>query len=222
MIARRLQQNAYRANAEGSMRKFATLLAFVVLLALPQAWGFDYARYQATDLDALMTQPGPARGVDIHPALPLKLEVTLVSYAEGCQTALLKKTMLMAGIAKEYVDGLQVMGCIKVRSAKGKELRIFVQDVVSSFLPREVPLGSPLTLFAIHVFTAPEGPGLLVNEFSTVAGSDPAKSGSASDQAANGAPCGCGTADFHPGIDMTNDAAGAPVQAVDDGVVGRS
>lgn len=149
------------------MRKIASLVAFVVLLGLPPAWGFDYARYQVTDLDALMTQPRPARGVDIHPALPLKLTVTLVSYAEACETGLLRKTMLTAGIAKDQVAALQVLGCIKVRSAKGKELRVFVQDVVSSFLPREVPLGSPVTLFAIHVFTAPEGPGLLVNEFST-------------------------------------------------------
>jgi len=199
------------------MRKFSSLVAAIVLLGMPQAWGFDYARYQASDLDALLTQPRPARGIDIHPALPLKLTVTLVSYAEGCQTELLRKAMLMAGIAKDQVAALQVLGCIKVRSAKGTELRIFIQDVVSSFLPQEVPLGSPLTLFAIHVFTSPEGPGLLANEFSTEAGSDPAKSGS--DQQANGAPCGCGTADFHPGIDVTNDAAGAPVQTVDDGVV---
>jgi murein DD-endopeptidase MepM/ murein hydrolase activator NlpD len=193
------------------------LAVAVVMLGFPPAWGFDYARYQPTDLDALMAQPRPARGVDIHPALPLKLEVTLLSYAEGCRTELLKKTMITGGFAKEQVDGLQVMGCIKVRSAQGKELRIFIQDVVSSFLPREVPLGSPVTLFAIHVFTSPEGPGLLVNEYSTEAGNDPAKS--SSDQGTNGAPCGCGTADFHPGIDVTNDVAGAPIQAVDDGIV---
>jgi murein DD-endopeptidase MepM/ murein hydrolase activator NlpD len=189
----------------------------VVLLGAPPARGFDYARYQATDLDALIAQPRPARGVDIHRALPLKLEVTLVSYAESCQTELLRKTMVTAGFSKDQLDGLQVMGCIKVRSAQGKELRIFIQDVVSSFLPREVPLGSPVTLFAIHVFTAPEGPGLLVNEYATKAADDPAKS--SSDQGANGAPCGCGTADFHPGIDVTNDAAGAPIQAIDDGIV---
>ena len=92
---------------------------------------------------------------------------------------------------------------------------------MSSFLPNEVPLGSPLTLFAIHVFTSPDGPGLLVNEFSTAATNAPAKSGSASDAPAkgNGPPCGCGSPDFHPGMDVTNDIAGATVQAVDDGVV---
>jgi hypothetical protein len=201
------------------MHRIAGLAVAVVLLGAAPAFGFDYARYEAIDLDALMMQPRPAKGIDLYPARPFKLAVTLVSYAEGCQTVLLKKAMLMAGIAKDQVDAVKVMGCIKVRSAKGADLRLFIQDVVSGFLPREIPLGSPVTLFAIHVFTAPEGPGLMVNDFATEAGNDSAKSGRAPGQQANGAPCGCGSADFHPGIDVTNDAAGAPVQVVDDGIV---
>jgi hypothetical protein len=204
-----------------SLRKLAGVAATVLLVGSSSAWGFDYARYEATDLDALLAQRRPQVGVDLYPGRPLKLTVTLASYAAPCQTALLTKTLIMAGIAKDRVDGLQAAGCIKVRSAKGKELRMFIQDVVSSFLPREVPLGSPVTLFAIHVFTSPEGPGLLVNEYSAEAGRDPEKSAPSSDQAVKGTkpPCGCGTADFHPGIDVTNDTAGGPVQAMDDGVV---
>ena len=194
----------------------------VVLLGFSSAWGFDYTRYQATDLDALMAQPRPRTGVDLYPARPLKLKVTLASYPEPCQSGLLTRTMITAGIPKNQVDTLQVSGCIKVRSAGGKELRIFIQDVVASFLPRQVPLGASVNLFAIHVFTSPEGPGLLVNEFSTDDGGNPAKAAT-SDQAAKAStpPCGCGTADFHPGVDMTSDTAGAPVQAVDDGIVLR-
>jgi hypothetical protein len=200
-----------------SPHKLANIAVAIVALGCASAWGFDYARYQETDLDALLAQPRPRSGVDIDRGRPLQLKVTLVSYAESCQTTLLKKTMIVAGIPKDQVDALQVAGCIRVRSANGKELRLFIQDVVSAFLPREVPLGSPVTLFASDVFTSPEGPGLLVNEFSVQAGSAPAKA----DDAANGTspPCGCGTTDFHPGVDMTNDRAGTPVQVVDDGVV---
>jgi murein DD-endopeptidase MepM/ murein hydrolase activator NlpD len=203
------------------MRRLAGVAAVVVLLGAPSAWGFDHARYEASDLDALLTQRRPQSGIDIYPARPLKLKVTLLSYGEGCQTGLLSKTMLTAGIPKDRVDTLQVTRCIKVRSGKGKDLRMFIQDEVSSFLPKEVPLGGSLTLFAIHVFTSAEGPGLLVNEFLTEAAGDRAKSGSASGQAADATapPCGCGSADFHPGIDMTSEVAGAPVQAVDDGFV---
>jgi hypothetical protein len=63
--------------------------------------------------------------------------------------------------------------CILVRSRKGRDFRMFIQDVVSDFLPKEVPLGTPVTLFAVHVYTTPEGPALLVNEFLTDASNDP-------------------------------------------------
>ena len=43
----------------------------------------------------------------------------------------------------------------------------------------------------------------------------------AADKAAMGGPCGCGTPEFHPGADFASDKAGAPVQAMDDGVVVR-
>jgi hypothetical protein len=197
----------------------AGMAALVVTFGALPAQCFDFERYRATDLDALLAQPRPAKGIDIYPVLPLRLDVTLVSYATSCQTTLLRKAMVAAGITQQQVDTLEVEGCIKVRSAKGKELLIFVQDVVSSFLPKEIPLGSRVTLFAIHVFTAPEGPGLLVNEFSTGAAVAAGKSGPTSDRQVNGPPCGCGTADFHPGIDMTNDTAETPVRAVGDGVV---
>jgi hypothetical protein len=161
----------------GSARKPFNIATVVILLGSPAAWGFDYTRYEATDLDALMAQPRPRSGVDIYSARPLKLKVTLVSYAEGCLTSLLNKSMVTAGLPKAQVDALQVTSCIKVRSAKGKELRMFIQDVVASFLPKEVPLGNSVTLLAIHVFTTAEGPGLLVNEFLAEAGGDPAGGG---------------------------------------------
>jgi hypothetical protein len=158
----------------GSARKLFNIAVLVVLLGSPSAWGFDYTRYEATDLDALMAQPRPRSGVDIYQTRPLKLKVTLISYAEGCLTSLLNKSMITAGVPKAQVDTLQVTSCIKVRSAKGKELRMFIQDVVASFLPKEVPLGSPMTLLAIHVFTTADGPGLLVNEFVAEAEGDAA------------------------------------------------
>jgi len=94
----------------------------------------------------------------------MKLKVTLVAYAEACKTGFLMKSMSMAGVADPNV---KITRCIQVRSAKGKQLRLFIQDVVADFLPKEVPLGSALTLFAVHLFTGQDGPGLLVNEFHT-------------------------------------------------------
>ena len=129
------------------------------------AWGFDFERYQATDLDELMEKKRPQTGVDLLSARPLKLSVALASYGEACNTAFLKRMMIVIGLPKEMVEGTTITRCIKARSANGKVVPLFIQDRVSEFLPKEIPLGSPLTLFVIHVFTAPDGPGLLVNEF---------------------------------------------------------
>jgi hypothetical protein len=153
------------------MRKLANFAAMVLLLGCPPALGFDFARYQTTDLDALMGAR-PRSGLDLYGPRPLKLRVTLVSYAEACETASLKISLDMTGVVMDH-DAHPVTRCIMVRSKQGKDLRMFIQDVVSDFLPKEVPLGSPVTLFAIHVYTTTHGPGLLVNEFLTDASNDP-------------------------------------------------
>jgi murein DD-endopeptidase MepM/ murein hydrolase activator NlpD len=178
----------------------------VALFALP-ALAFDYDRYQETDLDALLAKKRPASGVDLFSVLPMKLNVTLAAYGEPCQSGMAIKSLTMAGV---FNPDVKITRCIQVRSAKGQQVKLFIQDEVSNFLPKEVPLGGALTLFAVHLYTGKDGPGLLVNEFrtETTAG-------------ATEPPCGCGSPDFHPGIDVTNDAERAPVQAVDDGVVVR-
>jgi hypothetical protein len=48
--------------------RFAYVAAILVLLGASKVWAFDYARYQAADLD-LMEQRRPQMGVDIHPGL---------------------------------------------------------------------------------------------------------------------------------------------------------
>jgi hypothetical protein len=191
-------------------RVFFAAFVFIAVFDLLPAFGFDYGRYEAADLDALLARKRPQSGLDLYPASALKLTVTLASYAAPCQTGLLKKSMTMAGVS--FPEGTQITRCINVRSAKGKQLRMFIQDAVSDVLPKEVLLGGQVTLFAVHLFTAPEGPGLLVNEFST--GDVPPQ------QSEVPAPsCGCGSPDFHPGFDLPDEKAGAPVEAADEGVV---
>jgi hypothetical protein len=193
--------------------KFKRLVALFVLLGISKAWGFDYARYQAADLDDIMEQHRPQAGVDIHPALPLKLNVALAAYAEDCQVGILKKTMIAAGISNTAVEALPVSRCIKVRSGKSRILSLFIQDPVAEFLRKEVTLGSQMTLYAIHVFTDPDGPGLLVNEFAAATAGN-----AAALSVGKASGCGCGTPDFHPGTDYST-TEGTPVLAAEDGVV---
>lgn len=192
-------------------------LLLVVLGAVPDAVRaeFDFARYKETDLDEFLARRRPASGMDVYPMSPVKLDVTLASHGGPCASGALKRSLMMGGMPKPDADGLQVTNCITVRSAKGRELKVFIQDVVYGFLPNEVPVGDKLSVYAIHAFTSPEGPGLLVNEFLTP------RSFPRADTPKNTAmtSCGCWTQDEHPGVDFTSDKAGGPVAAMSDGVV---
>jgi hypothetical protein len=205
-----------------ALRRLRFGMGLVVFVAT-SAFAFDYARYQAADLDDILAHRRPQSGLDLYAAKPFRLEVKLVSYEETCAVQAVPTAMTMLGFSKEQIDGVQASRCIKVRSAKGKEAVLFIQDVVRAYLPREVPLGGSLTLFAIHLFTAPEGPGLLVNEFEAPKPKDDAKGGAAAaaDKTEMKPPCGCGTPEFHPGMDVSNGMAGGPVQTMEDGVVVR-
>ena len=200
-----------KARVAAALRRLGGAVALAALAAAP-AFAFDYARYQSTDFDDILAQPRSKTGLDLHGGEAVRLEVKLVSYEEKCAVDAVPQTMRMLGFSKEMIDAAQASRCIKVRSAKGHEALLFVQDVVRAFLPREVPLGSTMTVFAVHLFTTNVGPGLLVNEFDF-------KKPGGSDKAGMQPPCGCGTVDFHPGVDLTSDTEGGPVQAMDDGVV---
>jgi hypothetical protein len=195
----------------------AASLLLVALCAISDAARaeFNFARYKETDLDEFLARRQPATGLDVYPMSPLKLDVTLASHGEPCASGALKRSLIMSGMPKQDADSLQATNCITVRSAKGQELKVFIQDVVYGFLPGEVPVGDKLSLYAIHAFTSPEGPGLLVNEFLTP------RSYPRADKPANKTmtSCGCWIQDEHPGVDFTMDKAGGPVAAMADGVV---
>ncbi|MFK4498562.1 hypothetical protein ABIF86_002853 [Bradyrhizobium japonicum] len=195
----------------------AVSLLLVVLSAVPDAARaeFNFVRYKETDLDEFLARRRPAAGLDVYPMSPLKLDVTLASHGEPCASGALKRSLIMSGMPKTDAVALQATNCITVRSAKGRELKVFIQDVVYGFLPAEVPVGDKLSLYAIHAFTSPEGPGLLVNEFLTP------RSFPRADKPADKTmtSCGCWTQDEHPGVDFTSDKAGGPVAAMADGVV---
>ena len=149
-----------------TISKIVRAAAAVALLCASAAHGFDYSRYQAADLDEIIEQPRPRTGADLLPQTPLKIIGTLIAYGEPCNTGFLKKAMLMGGITQATIDAVPVTRCIKLRTAKGKEVRLFIQDAVSDFLPKEIPLGSAVTLFVLRVFNDANGPGLLTSEFS--------------------------------------------------------
>lgn len=144
----------------GCVALAATIFVGVGFVA---AEGFNYARYKPTDLDELVERKRPTDGADLFPGVPLKIVVKLESYAEPCNVGFLKRTMVIGGMRN---DAVQITRCVNVRTAKNKVVPLYIQDQVAEFLLKEIPLGSAVTLFAIHMFTTSDRVGLLVNEFS--------------------------------------------------------
>jgi hypothetical protein len=192
--------------------RFTCLIAILLVLGALPTWGFDYARYMPADLDKLIEQARPAAGVDIFPARPLLITVALASFSEPCDTRLLKSV----GLGIEWNPAAPVTRCIKVRTAKGRIVKLFIQDKVGDAIPHELELGGVMTLFALLAFADQEGPHLMVNEFV----SDPTSRKSVSGQPQSGEPCACGI-EGHSGADFTAEKAGTAVPTAEDGIVAK-
>lgn len=199
---------------------FLGMMAAAVMVAFSHpAQAFDYSRYQPEDLDVLMDRPPPAgNGLDVFPVRNIRLEVTMAEQATPCSAALpegpkadvLKWTMLTSGIPKDWLDRVQVTSCIQVKSANGRPLWVFVQDPLVDSLKKEMSPGGTMTLFALLVYYAQRGPGIVVNDFvspQTETGRDAPQD------------CGCGE-DAHSGVDF-GAPAGTAVPVMADGVVTR-
>lgn len=116
--------------------------------------------------------------------------------------------MATSGIPKQFVETVAISRCIQVKSAKGRLFTMFVQDVLTEHLEKEVPLGGKLTLYAGLIYFDQQGPGILVNEFKAIEGKP--GTGTTTD-------CGCGV-QFHTGADY-DAAPGTPVPAMAEGIV---
>jgi hypothetical protein len=150
----------------------ASLVLPLLVLTLILAWtgaaeAFDYARYQAADLDALARRkPALGLGVDVPAMRSVRLDVTLDSPAAPCPTRVVKWAMRTSGIAKDAIQSTPISRCIKVKSAKGRSYSMFIQDALADGLAREVQPGGKLTLYGSLVYFAQRGPGIVVNEIS--------------------------------------------------------
>ena len=142
-----------------------------VLLTMPgtgRAAAFNYPSYQPADLDVLARRkPQLGLGADIPSVQSVRLEVTLVAQADECPTRYLKWAMKKSGIAKDAIASTKITRCIEVKSAKGRQYPLFIQDALADGLARDVKPGGKLTVYGSLVYFAARGPGIVVNEYST-------------------------------------------------------
>jgi hypothetical protein len=151
----------------GPARLFA-VAGSVLMLGASAAAAFDYPGYQAADLDQLARRkPQLGLGADIPSVQSVRFEATLVEQADECPTKYLKWAMKKSGIAKDAVASTPITHCITVKSAKGREYPLFIQDALASSLAKDVKPGGKLTVYGSVVYFAAPGPGIVVNEYST-------------------------------------------------------
>jgi len=185
------------------------LAGILLVLLAAGAAAFDYDRYKPADLDAISARKPPSgMGVDVFPVRSYRFEVTLAAQATPCATKFLKWAMATSGIPKEFLEKAPISRCIQVKSAKGKLFTMFIQDVLTEHLAREVSPGEKLTLYAALIYFDQTGPGIVINEFN----GPQRKQGTDKD-----ADCGCGQ-QFHSGSDYSA-PAGTPVPVIEDGIV---
>lgn len=152
----------------GSALRPAIAALLLILSAASAAQAFDYASYQAADLDVLARRkPQLGLGADIASVQSVRLDVTLAGLADECRTKYLKWAMRKSGIAKDAVAGTPITRCITVKSAKGREYPLFIQDALAGPLAKDVQVGGKLTVYGSLVYFAARGPGIVVNEYAT-------------------------------------------------------
>jgi len=142
---------------------FAGIIASLII---SNSHAFNYDQYQPGSLDEILNQPRPAAGVDILTSpKKLRFEVKLTAYAEDCNTGFLKTAMVMLGTPRKSFKNIPISKCIKVKSTQDQIASMYIQDKVAAYLPEEVPLDTPLTIFVDYLFVDGDGPGILVNAF---------------------------------------------------------
>ena len=154
--------------AGADMRMWRAIGILSVTLAAPlSASAFDYSRYEPGDLDAMVRRVRPETGADIFQPRNYRLVVRLEKHAQECDGRFMKMAMKTVGIPPDQVDQVPISKCILVKSKGGNVVPMFIQNTVADFLAQEVTKDSAFTVYVLFVYVGPDGPGLLVNEFST-------------------------------------------------------
>lgn len=148
--------------------RLSVVAGLVLMLGANAAAAFDYASYQAAELDALARRkPQLGLGADVASAQGVRFDATLIEQADECPTKYLKWAMRKSGIAKDAIASTAITHCIAVKSAKGREYPLFIQDALAGPLAKDVKVGGKLTVYGSLVYFAARGPGIVVNEYAT-------------------------------------------------------
>ncbi len=141
------------------------LVVLFAVLAFSPAFAADSKKYNYGNLDEIVMLPRPTMGVQMVMPQKLRFRLFLTQQPQPCNTAFIKRAMVMQGTPKEVVEQTPITKCISVRTVKGSTATFFIQDKVAETLSQQVKLGQPVDLLCDFLFLEKSGPGILVNEF---------------------------------------------------------
>lgn len=132
---------------------------------------FPFASYPDADIDQIIDNDivhkhDKSNGVDIWtPFRKVHVTAKLLEYPKACDNAFLGRALAVSKISLQNLPPITT--CIRIKSRKGNEQTVFIQDQVGAFLSKEVKIGGSVDLYAIYVFanTVSNRLGMVVNEF---------------------------------------------------------
>lgn len=144
---------------------------------------FPWFSYKYADIDAAydtdtQVETGVTPGQKIwSPPKKFHFTATLLSYAENCDLGKLPSLLAMSGISLESMP--KITTCIRIKSAREREMTVFIQDQLNEYLPKEIKLGEQLEVYVAYVYASEvsKSLGLIVNEFRQPQGRDDEPSG---------------------------------------------
>jgi hypothetical protein len=130
----------------------AAVLVFLAALS-GQASSFDYARYDASDVDALIER---AAAFDIHesgqsvltPPLAVHLHAAIVSIPQACPDELPNMFLRVVGVP----DPPSMKWCMRVKGKSGETVNLWLQDSFAQLVSEEYRLGGEIELWALWLF----------------------------------------------------------------------
>ena len=161
----RVRVEAAEPRAVGRLMRtqIAKVLVFMVFAWTGSAGEFDHEAYVKTTLDEIFaTAPKIEEGADLF-FKKRQFEVTLVSVPEKVSNGWITVVFRTLGIT----DPPPVNHAIKVRSASGKVVEMYVQDVLVEAILNEVGVGTRFNAYALYLFYNGHSrqPGFVLSEF---------------------------------------------------------
>ena len=133
--------------------------------------GFPWDSYKAVDIDSIYEtdmklESQTSTGQKIwSPLRKLHFTSALIGYPQSCNLGNLGYALSVNGVSLKSLPPIST--CIRLKSPKGREFDLFIQDQVGSFLPKEIKLGEQVDIYVAYIYADEDSKslGMIINEY---------------------------------------------------------